>query len=345
MTGTVPASAATPRRWGLLAVLMLLVSGCTALDAPGQGTVSVVCSNDAAVCRAWAEGYTRRTGHSVTMERLPTSEALERIRRSDGTPEYDVWHGGGSETYVVAAREGLLAPYASPSAGGVPAELRDPEHRWTGVYSSVLALCVHPEALAAIGAATPTTWDDLLDPELTGQISASSPRTSGTAFTTMALQVDRLGAARGMDYLEDLYGQVFQFTRSGTAPARVVAQGEAAVAITFAPYCESAKESGHPVELVHPRDGTGYEVGAVAVLSDAPHPDLAREYVDQAVSVEGQRDGVASGIEQIPTHAALPGNLTAVLRADTYPMIPSSLASRADRRASLLEWFTQEAER
>src|SRR5699024_2429505 len=142
-----------------------------------------------------------------------------------------------------------------------------------------------------------------------GQISTASPRTSGTAYTAMLLQVDRLGEDAGRDFLGALYGQVLQFTRSGTAPVQVVVRGEAAVALSFSPYCEAARGAGHDVEVVIPRDGTAFEVGAVAVLADAPHPESAREYVDYALSADGQQAAAGIGIPQIPTRRDLPGNL------------------------------------
>lgn len=336
-----------PRTVCALVVLTLLaLTGCAADGGRAvHGDLAVLCSNDAEICRAWAGAFTERTGHEVTMVRLPTSEALERIRRGEDLPEFDVWHGGGAEMYVEAADEGLLAPYVSPEAGRIPEGFRDPADRWTGVYSSMLAFCVAPQALEDLDVDIPHTWDDLLDPALEGQISTASPRTSGTAYTLMSLQVDRLGENVSRDYLAALYAQVLQFTRSGTAPAQVVARGETAVAITFAPYCEAARAGGSEVEVVPPGDATSYEVGAVAVLADAPHPQAAREYLDFALSAEGQQAGAASGIEQIPTRSDLPNNLAEVLADGRYPVIGASLAERAARRDGLLSWFTRVVER
>lgn len=337
----------SPRVLSALVVLALLVlAGCAAADGrSGRGELAVLCSNDAEICDAWAAAFTERSGRDVTMVRLPTSEALERIRHGEGLPEFDVWHGGGAEMYVEAADEGLLAPYTSPEATAIPEELRDPQGRWSGVYSSMLAFCYSPSALAAAGAPAPRTWDDLLDPALTSQISTASPRTSGTAYTAMNLQIDRLGEDAGRDYLETLYGQVLQFTRSGTAPVQVVVQGEAAVALSFAPYCEAARSAGHDVEMVIPRDGTAYEVGAVAVLADAPHAEAAREYVDYALSADGQQAAARTEIPQIPTRSDLPGNLGEVLASDRFPVITSSLEERAERRDALLRWFVEDIER
>ncbi|MFC0672482.1 ABC transporter substrate-binding protein [Brachybacterium hainanense] len=324
----------------VLGAVLLATAGCTAPEA--SASVTVLCSNDAAICAAWAEDFARQTGTAVTMDRLPTSEALERIRRGEGLPEYDVWHGGGSEMYVAAAQEGLLAPYPSPQAEGIPAELREPRGRWTGVYVSFLGFCADAARLEQIGAPVPRSWEDLLDPALAGWVSAASPRTSGTAYTTMLVQLDRRGEQEGLDYLSRLYAQVPQFTRSGTAPAQVVAQGEAAVGISFAPYCEAAAAAGAPVTTILPRDGTGYEVGAVAVLADAPHPAAARRYVDHAVSEQGQRSGASSGIHQVPTQTGLPGSFGAVRGRLAAPLLMAPLEERAARRDALLDWFAAE---
>lgn len=331
------------RRCAALAALgavLLATAGCAAPAA--SASVTVLCSNDAAICSAWAEDFAHETGIAVTMDRLPTSEALERIRRGEGLPEYDVWHGGGSEMYVAAAQEGLLAPYRPPRTEGIPAQVRDPRGRWTGVYVSFLGLCVDAGRLDELGAETPRSWDDLLDPALAGWVSASSPRTSGTAYTTMLVQRDRLGEEEGLEYLAQLYPQILQFTRSGTAPVQVVAQGEAAVGISFAPYCDAAAAAGAPVTTILPRDGTGYEVGAVAVLADAPHPAAARRYVDRAVSEEGQRSGATSGIHQVPTQPGLPGSFDEVRGHLGVPVLTSPLEERAGRRDALLNWFAAE---
>src|SRR5699024_5586663 len=128
-----------------------------------------------------------------------------------------------------------------------------------------------------------------------------------------------------------------------TAPVQVVVRGEAAVALSFSPYCEAARGAGHDVEVVIPRDGTAFEVGAVAVLADAPHPESAREYVDYALSADGQQAAAGIGIPQIPTRRDLPGNLGEVLADDRFPVISSSLADRADRRDALLHWFVEDA--
>lgn len=315
-------------------------AGCAA--DRGAGAVSVLCSNDADICDQWARDFTATTGVDVTMVRLPTSEALSRLEHSGTVPEFDIWHGGPAEFYTRAASEGLLQAYEPPGTADIPDALRDPAHRWTGVYASVLAFCSDTAHLARLGVAVPRSWEDLLDPGLRGMVVTSSPRTSGTAYTLMFTQYQRLGRGAAEDYLRSLYGQVQQFTRSGTAPARTVASGEAAVAVTFAPYCTSDQQGTTGLEVTLPSDGTGYEVGAVALLAGAPHPTQARRYIDYAVSERGQTACRRVGIHQLPTDTRLPDDITGLLEDPGSDLLPSDVHERNRMRDPLVGWFTQE---
>lgn len=326
---------------GAIALLSALVLGaCSTATPTRDASLSVLCSNDSSICSQWAEDFTQSTGTPVTMVRMPTSEALSRLEHAGAVPEFDVWHGGPAEFYQRAAQEGLLAPYEPRDSQDIPTSLRDPGNRWTGVYASVLAMCSDPDRLAELGVPAPTTWQDLLDPRLQGLVSASSPRTSGTAYTLMFTQYQRLGPDASRDYLRSLYAQVQQFTRSGTAPARTVASGEAAVALVFAPYCTPGALGGEGLEVTLPSDGTGYEVGAVALVRGAPHADRARIYIDHAVSQAGQTACRKVGIEQLPTDSTLAGNISELLASPGSGILPSDVALRARMHDSLIGWFT-----
>jgi iron(III) transport system substrate-binding protein len=324
-----------------IVVCSFLLVACAA-PSRADGELTVLCSNDAAVCERWAREFAEGAGVHVTIVRMPTSEALARLEQGRDAPEFDVWHGGPAEFYSRAASEGLLSPADPTGASGIPQELRDPAGRWTGVYASVLSICADPRQLDVLGIPIPSTWDDLLDPALRGRLVLSSPRTSGTAYTVMFVQSQRLGHAGARRYLSALYGQVQQFTRSGTAPARALVAGDAAVAVTFAPYCSAAATPAHPLSVVLPANGTGYEIGAVALVRGSRHPDLARRYLDYAVSARGQTACRRVGIPQLPTDPGLPGSLSELLDETPDGILPADVVRRDLDRDRLMEWFADE---
>lgn len=295
--------------------------------------VRILCSAAAEACRAWTQDFQQASGLSAVMLRLPTGEALARLRTYRDEPEFDVWVGGPIEGYVNAGAQGLLSAYTPPGADQIEPEFRSPTGLWHGVYIGVLSFCVNTQVTSRLGISEPRDWADLTDPALRGQISMPSPATSGTAYTLVWTQVElaagqRAGEAslaggqagssgkarqwagpidQAFAYLQRLHRNVLQYTFSGVAPANVAGRGEVAVGLVFDSHCQRARAQGmHWLRVVYPAAGTGYEVGGVAVIAGAVHPQGARAFVDYALSVRGQEQGYRVGVAQLPTNTSAP---------------------------------------
>lgn len=203
---------------------------------------------------------------------------------------------------MLAASRGLLTPYVSPEAGAIPAEYRDADGHWTGTYLGVLGFCSNRGLLARLGVPVPESWDDLADPRLHGMVSAPNPVTSGTGYVWLRTQVLRLGQERAFAFVRDLDANVRQYTTSGLAPAGIAGRGEAAVAVTFTQHCVRAANAGMGDLVVsHPREGSGTEIGSVAILAGARAPAAARSYVDWALSRGAQAGEPGRPVDQLPT--------------------------------------------
>ena len=97
------------------------------------------------------------------------------------------------------------------------------------------------------------------------------PSTSGTSYTALSTVLQLMGEEEGWDYLNDYAAQMLQFTKSGSAPAKFVGAGEAAVGIVFSHDIVKQIEAGLPLVLSFPEDGTGYEIGGMSIVKDAQH--------------------------------------------------------------------------
>lgn len=296
-------------------------------------SISVLCSSIDELCRQWAEGFTRETGIDVAVVRVSTGEALTRLSRPGGVREFDVWHGGPADSYVLAAERGLLTPYVSPEAAQIPQKYKDVSGHWTGVYLGVLGFCSNTAVLDRLGVPVPTSWDDLLDPRLTGNVSVPNPLTSGTGYTTAWTQLRRLGTSeKTLAYLTALNSRVLQYTHSGLAPARIVARGEAAVAVTFSQHCvQAAADSMTELAITYPIEGTGFEIGSVALLSGSKNAEDARRYVDYALSRAAQSSGAAAHSAQLPTRGDLPAGTELGSGALLLQYTPEEAAAARER--------------
>jgi len=257
----------------------------------------------------WCEGQISEfnklyPGIIVNWVRMSSGESLTRLRNEAENPQFDVWWGGPVDSYIAASQEGLLEAYDSPNAINLrdPKLMKSPTNTWFGIYIGSLGfatntnyLAEHPEVSA------PTSWADLIKPEWEGQILVAHPSSSGTSYTHLCTNIQLRGEDDVWDYERALSANVLQYTKSGSAPARFVGAGEAAVSIVFSHDIVKQIEKGLPLKLTFPSEGTGYEIGGTALVKGAKHPDLAKLWIDWALTPAAQTLGPKYQAYQAPT--------------------------------------------
>jgi iron(III) transport system substrate-binding protein len=268
-----------------------------------SGSLTVVCGATEAWCNAMTAAFTKKTGVTTKFVRLSSGETVARLDAAKNNPEFDVWHGGPADGFGVARIGGLIDKYASPSRNLIPKKYQDDDGYWTGVYVGALGFCTNTKEIRRLGLQAPTSWAELLNPKLAKNISTAHPSTSGTAFTTLWTQVTRLGGeAAGLDYMSKMHKNVLQYTKSGVGPVAIVGRGEAAVGLVFSHDCVAGKLQGLPLKVTFPSEGTGYEIGGVALIKGAKNPEAAKSYIDFALSREAQNLGPTVAAFQVLTN-------------------------------------------
>lgn len=294
-------------------VMPLALTGCVvdnnqaapaSAGASASGSITVACGAMEDVCKAWTDAFTKKTGIKASFVRLSSGETVARLAAAKAAPEFDVWHGGPADGYGAAAKQDLIEKYVSPTAAEIPDKYKDPNGYWAGVYVGALGFCSNQKILAEKGVEVPKSWDALLDPKLKGQVSTAHPSTSGTAFTTLWTQVVlRGGEDQAIEWMKKMHSNVLQYTKSGTAPGQVAGRGEVAVGLVFSHDCVLYKEQGMKDLVVSfPAEGTGYEVGGVAVVKGSKNLAAAKAYVDWALTAEAQEVGPTVGSYQVHTN-------------------------------------------
>jgi iron(III) transport system substrate-binding protein len=268
-----------------------------------KGSLTVVCGATEAWCGAMTEAFTKKTGVSTKFVRLSSGETVARLDAAKANPEFDVWHGGPADGFGVARIGGLIDKYASPTRAMIPTKYQDVDGFWTGVYVGALGFCSNTKELKRLGVKVPTSWADLLNPALKKNISTAHPSTSGTAFTTLWTQVTRLGGeTEGLGYMAKMHNNVLQYTKSGVGPVAITGRGEVAVGLVFSHDCVAGAEQGLPLKVSFPSEGTGYEIGGVALVKGSKNPDAAKSYIDFALSSQAQNLGPTVAAYQVLTN-------------------------------------------
>ncbi|MFT3876640.1 MAG: ABC transporter substrate-binding protein [Propioniciclava sp.] len=314
-------------------------AGGVAADAK----LTVACGAMEEICDAWTKAYQAKTGTPTSFVRLSSGETVARLGATKDAPEFDVWHGGPADGYGAAANQGLLEKFTPANAQDIPEKYKDANGYWNGVYVGVLGFCSNTKVLKEKGVEVPGSWEDLLDPKLKSQISTAHPSTSGTAFTTLWTQVTRLGSEdAGLGYMAKMHNNVLQYTKSGTAPGQVAGRGEVAVGLVFSHDCVLYKERGMTdLEVSFPSEGTGFEVGGVAVVANSKNAAAAKDYANWALTAEAQELGPTVGSYQLPTNPKTKSDSRMANLAD-IKLVDYDFAKAAERKKDLTARFDAE---
>lgn len=293
------------KRGWVAGVLILLLAG----SAAGQEKVlNLYGSPDRDWVAAVAARFEKETGVKVNWIRASSNEMYARIEAEKANPKGDVWFGGTGDPHFDAAEKGLTEPYCSPRMPELRDFMRDPIGgcRVLGLYAGPLGWAVNEELLKKQGKPIPRTWEDLAKPEYTGLIAVANPNTSGTAYTMLVTILQIFGEEKGWNYLARLHKNVAQYTKSGSAPGQLAGRGEVAIAIIFLHDAVLFAEEGFPVKPTSPADGTGYEVGGLSLIKNAPHPEIAKRFIDWALSPDVQVIGRQFRSFQLPSNSKAP---------------------------------------
>ena len=264
-------------------------SGMDALieAAKAEGELIVYGSCEEEYLAAACENFEKLYGIKVQYQRLSTGEVQSKIEEENGNPSGDVWFGGTTDPYNVAASEGLLEAYDAQNASHLlSAKYRDAAGYWYGIYKGILGFMINKDELARMGIEEPADWKDLLDEKYKGLVWLSNYNTAGTAKLVINTMIQKYGHDEGIQYLVDLDKNIEVYTKSGSGPSKNVGTGECVVGIGFLhDGITQIVDNGYGnIGLIIPSTGTSYEVGATAIFKGCQHPNAAKLWIEYALS-------------------------------------------------------------
>lgn len=300
----------------LLALISIIMSGTAACRAPQRAggvdaAVTVYVSTDRVFSEPVLREYEKRSGVRVSAvydtEETKSTGLAHRLIAETARPRADVfWSNEPVRTLVLKSR-GVLAPYRSPSAQGIPPALVDRDGYWTG-FSARLRVIAYNTRLVKPDEA-PQSVFDLAEPRWRGQVAMADPRFGSTSFHVAALYA-LAGDERMDDFFRRLKANGLRLVDGNSVVRDMVARGEVKVGLTDTDDVNVAIEDGQPVAMVLPdRDGLGVPVmpNMVSLIANAPHRDEGRRLIDYLLTPDVERQLAQSEAVQIPLHAGVTG--------------------------------------
>jgi len=193
--------------------------------------------------------------------------------------------------FIVWKRDGILEPYVPEDvAKYYPEEHKDPDGMFASFRVWLSVMGYNTDLVKAADA--PKSFADLLNPKWKGKMVKAHPGYSGTIMTSTF----QMARDIGWDYFEKLAKQSVMQVQSSADPPKKLEIGERAVMADGNEYnMFQLKESGKPVEIVYPTEGSPLIVGPNGLLKAAPNPNAGRLFQSYCFSVEGQQNLIDVG--------------------------------------------------
>jgi iron(III) transport system substrate-binding protein len=328
------------RSWftGLAAVIAAL----TALAGPAlaqKQTVVIYTAIENEQITEYKKAYEKSLPNlDVKMLRLSTGDIAARFMAEKDNMQADLIWGVGATNLLVFKNAGLLEPYAPKGLERIQPLFRDKANppSWVGIDIYMSAFCFNTEVAKKNNLPRPESWADLTKPVYKGHVVMPNPASSGTGYLSVASILQRMGETEGWKYLDALNVNIAEYTKSGSKPCKDAAAGERGVGVSFEYVALEMKKKGSPVEMVLPKEGSGYEMEANALTKKGAKNPAAKQFLDWAASDEAMKlyaqYFAAVGVAGFPVPEGLPKDISKVV----YPNDFDWSAKNRDR--ILAEW-------
>jgi iron(III) transport system substrate-binding protein len=243
---------------------------------------------------------------------MGTQEVYDRVRSERANPQADVWFGGSSAIFALAARDSLLEPYRPAWADAIAPRDRGPGDRYFAVYETPVVLVYNEQAVPAADA--PADWDDLLAPRWRGRILIRDPLASGTMRAVWGLIMQRgLRAAAGgggdtaagYAWLRRLDAQTKEYVLNPALLDEKLVRQEGVLTIWDLPDILISRSRGKPLGYKFPASGTASIQDPVAVVRGTRRLEPARAFVD-FVGTPASQLAAARQVFRLPARQDLP---------------------------------------
>ncbi|MGD1833874.1 MAG: ABC transporter substrate-binding protein [Sphaerochaetaceae bacterium] len=229
--------------------------------------------------------FEEETGIKVNFVRLSGGEAVARLEAEAANPQVSIWVGGVGLDHITAKSKGLTTPYVSRFASNTPAQYRDAENYWIGLYVGPLTFVTNLDRAEELGLEVPRSWADLIKPEYKGYVRMANPNSSGTAYNVLTTMRYVQGSEEAMiEYMKKLDKNIDQYTKSGSAPGKSVGIGEIPIAIGYAHDQVKIKDAGANIEITAPAEGTGFELASMSLVKGGKDAVNAKKLYDWILS-------------------------------------------------------------
>jgi iron(III) transport system substrate-binding protein len=265
-----------------------LFFGCDRANPASE--VVLYTSVDQPYAAAIVKDFEAKTGIRVALvtdaEATKSVGLAERVRAEKGNPQADVFWSNEPFHTINLAEEGLLQPYASPSASDVPTTFKDSQDRWASNGLRARVIGRRPDALHVA-----SLQDLATDTTMKGRIAMAKP-TAGTTGGHVAALYVLWGDERARAFFQGLRRNEIKLLGGNSVVAQAVADGSVDYGLTDNDDVAAMLANGGKIEAVLTDQGsfgTLMVPTTIGLVAGAKHADAGKKLIDYLLSAEVER--------------------------------------------------------
>ena len=221
--------------------------------------------------------------YNVIVMYMSTGKAAAKIYAEGTDTDVDILLA--MESGYLSKLKGSLADISGrsriPYLEGLTPE--DNDNLWVTWERFGGAMVVNTEVLEKYGLEKPTCYEDLLKPEYAGLIAMPDPKSSGTGFFFYQNWVNIWGEEKTLEFVDQLYPNIKQFTESGSGPIKLLKQGEIAIGLGMTYQAVTESNGGMPFEVIFPETGSPYSLTGAAIIDTHQDKEGVSEIYDYMI--------------------------------------------------------------
>jgi len=232
----------------------------------------------------------------VKFVRDSTGIVIAKLLAEKDAPKADLVWGTSGLGLIALEDVGLLEPYAPKGVDKVLPKFKDTKTPPTWVANNVFetGICVNEYEIKDQNLPMPTSYEDLIKPEYKGKLVMPNPASSGTGYLTVAGILSLMGEDKGWAYLDKLHENIAMYTHSGSKPCKMAGMGEFPIGISFGYRGVIQKRKGEPIAVVFPKEGSGWDTEANALIHKPEIKPEAKVFLDWAISMDAMKGYAAN---------------------------------------------------
>ena len=225
---------------------------------------------------------------NIEVQYMSTGKAATKVYTEGKRTEIDILVGleTGYMNKLATPKRNLLADISGRSRivylDGLAPE--DNRNLWVTWEKQAGAIIVNRTVLDKYGLEAPTCYEDLLNPKYKDLVAMPDPKSSGTGYFFYKNWVNIWGDQATLEFVDQLRGNLKQFTESGSGPIKMLKQGEIAVGLALTFQAVSEINENFPFEIIYPETGSPFSLTGTAIIDGHQDKSGVEEVFDYIIN-------------------------------------------------------------